>query len=197
MFYELDRKARLDILAGGLWYNPDTGRFVEVLDMEEATGDVGVTFVEVHDESFTPEIIEEGARMGGFFIEQRPPKPPRGRKQWSPRPWTPPPTAGHLFWMPPPLEGPIIVEAWRAWEEEKREGRHFKDLPENVQNRVLLGAELAYHLGGGRWLDRVVAVIKEGSAGTDQYYTGDAIVTLKPTDAVLETLSDLGVEADG
>ena len=188
MFYELSRAARLDILEGGLWYNPDTGRFIEVVNMEEATGDVGVTFVEVFDEDFTVAIIAEGARMAGLFIPQTP-KRPRGRKQWSPRPWTPPP--------PPPVEGTFVVSAWEAWEAAKREGRPFKDLPEDVQNRVLLGAETAFHLGGGRWLDRIVAVVKEGSFGTDQHYTEPEIVTRKPTEAVLEILDDLGVKADG
>lgn len=62
-YYELH--GDVNILYGGLWFDPDGGSFVEVIDMESAAGVEGAHLVEEGRAFLSDKVIREGAQAYG------------------------------------------------------------------------------------------------------------------------------------
>jgi hypothetical protein len=196
MFYSLYQDA--NVVNGGLWFNPEDLEFVEVIDMDSATGATGVNIIQRGSAYITEDRLRTAVESAGHFEPQLPPLQPTGRKHWFPRPWTPPPKPGHLFWAPDPVRGPRIIKAWEDWETRANdEGIKFKDLPADQQQDILVGVE-AYHGYYGTDSDREYVVIERhrGMAEQKRQFGEDAIITTNPERAIWKILKELGVEED-
>jgi len=195
MYYQIYRDR--DILAGAAWYDPDDGDYIQVQEMPHAPEDGEVTLVEKGNLYVTDKRLEESLRSSGLFEEQGPPNPPKGRKHWFSRPWTPPPQPGNLFWMPPPIQGFIVMTAWKEWARVADEGGEFSQLPAQVQKSVLLGARevAAYH---GIEMSHNAVVIQSTETAEAQkkrdWPNADRVeISNKPEKAVFKILRNMGI----
>ena len=194
MFYQVYRDR--DILAGAAWYDPDDGKYVRVEEMPKGPGDGEVTLVESGNLYVTEERLRDSLKSSGLFEEDPPPNPPKGRKHWFSRPWTPPPQPGNLFWMPRPVAGFVVLTAWREWSRILEEGGEFSQLPEQMQKSVLLGARevAAYH---GIEMEHNVVVIQSTETAEVQkkrdWSDTKVEISNKPEKAVLKILERMGI----
>lgn len=194
MYYQVYRDR--DILAGAAWYDPDDGEYIQVQEMPHASGDGEVTLVEKGNLYVTEKRLEESLRSSGLFEEQPPPNPPKGRKHWFSRPWTPPPQPGNLFWMPQPVPGFIVMTAWREWFRVADEGGEFSQLAMPVQKNVLLGArEVAAYNGIDTAFSTVVIQSTETAEIQKRRDWPETKVEIsnKPEKAVIDILKKWGV----
>lgn len=194
MFYPVYRDR--DILAGAAWYDPDDGKYVRVEEMPRSHGDGDVTLIESGNLYVTEERLRDSLKSAGEFEEHPPPNPPKGRKHWFSRPWSPPPQPGNLFWMPPPVVGFVVLTAWREWSRISDEGGEFSQLSEQMQKSVLLGARevAAYH---GIEMEHNVVVIQSTETAETQkkrdWPDTRVEISNKPEKAVLKILERMGI----
>jgi len=196
MFYSLHRDR--NVLYGGAWFNPDDMEIIEVIDMESAAGDEGVTMLErggIHVPN--EDHLRKALESAGFFHEEGPPSPREGRKFWDPRPWGPPPQPGQLFWTPKPIDGPRIMQAWKTWKDLDAEGGKFEELPEEVQHDVLMAADAILGYSGAEYGGQVFVIDKaQRRSGAKTGSWPGAIYSSNPEKAVWKILKKWGVRRD-
>ncbi len=199
VFYEL--RSDIEVIYGGVWFDPVDNSAIEVIDMEVATGEegMGITLIEEGPIYINEERLKKAAESAGLFHEERPPQPPTGRKHWLPRPWEPPPKPEHLFWMPEPIPGPKVMKAWGEWNELNNEGVKFEELPEDMRNYILMGVDAImsyYGMDGGP--SRSVAVIEYGLGMKQkkEKWGENSVITKNPERAVWKILAEMGVRRD-
>lgn len=191
-FYELyvDR----DVLQGGLWFDPESSEYVEVIDMDDAAGEKGVTFVSRQSLAITEDLVRRALTNDGLFELEKPPSPPKSGKWWSPAGFRPKPRPGYLFWLPRIPSGYRIMESWLRWESLLNEGEPFPSLSEQERDDVLGAAESVHRYAGATEIETRTVIDKEHSARyRDQF--PDATLTWHPKKAVLEILEEWGIPA--
>ena len=188
-----------DVLAGGVWVDPDGDIFIQVIDMGSATGDEGVTTIEKGIGVINEETVRKGLEMSGLFTLEAPPQPRRrtGRKAWDPtrRRRDPAPKPGHLFWKPDVPEGFRIMDTWLAFSESQEP---FIKFTEEAQEDLLRALEGAFaYMGFDGSPDNSVVVIDRSSdvdQRNDPRWGPNAIISRNPEKAVWRELKKMGVE---
>lgn len=196
MFYEL--YADQNVTYGGVWFDPEDNSAIEVIDMESATGDKGVFFIERGSLHVTEENLKRAVESAGRFHEESPPhKAPEGRKRWISVPFVPSPKPGYLFWVPEPILGPKILEAWGAWTIHQEQGGEFEELPEEIRDLVLMGAsDIESYSGIGEGEIRVVIQNYPGAKKKKEKTYPNAIISNDPEKSIWKILKEMGVRRD-
>ena len=195
MFYELYRDQ--NVLNGGLWFDPDDDEVIQVTDMQSAAGETGVTLVERGRIYVTEEKLKKAAESAGMFYEEPPPQPPKGRKHWFSRPWSPPPKPGHLFWMPETPFGPRVMKAWEEWTKLFDAGGKFEELPEDVQYAVMRGAQAVMDYSSMDVSESRVVISKWKGAAKQKRQWLNAVISSDAEKAVWKILKEMGVRRNG
>lgn len=195
MFYGL--YVDQDITLGGLFFNPDDNGMIEVIDMESASGQRGVIYVERGSLHVDEERMRRAVESSGYFHVESPPEVPQGRKRWLSVPWTPTPEPGYLFWVPRPPLGPKILEAWEAWSEHLEEGGKFEELPEETKKLIFLGARAVLDYSGISEGETHVVIKKyPGAEKWKDHDYPNAIISKNPEAAIWKILKQMGVRKD-
>jgi hypothetical protein len=194
MFYELYSES--DVSRGGLWFDPENSEAIEVIDMESAAGDTGLTIIQKGSVYITEERLKRALESAGHFTLESPPAPPKGIHDWSPRHTTHPrPKPGQLFWTPEPSPGPRIMEAWGEWERLRDDEEvEFPTLPEEMRDDVLTGAEAMISYGGMEAFEGKTVIETSQEAKYKARRFDDAIISGNPELAVREILIEMGVD---
>lgn len=96
-----------------------------------------------------------------------------------------------------PIVGFKILEAWKEWVELLNRGPvNFSELPMEIRQRVILGAELIMRASGMEVTESYTVIQKRSSKDRDKRGWPNAILTFVPEKEVRRILEGMGINPD-
>lgn len=145
--------------------------------------------------------VKSALEEAGLFDPESPPPrpgPQAGPKAWDPRPYTPPPKPGYLFWVPDAPPGYALMDVWREYVRLLNSRVRWRDLPSELIQDVAIILQILYnaHAFDGPAEETYVIIDRDSAqAGQRSFWEamGDVFVTRDQGKAVRRVLRKMGV----